>query len=778
MMRPLGKPQNKYWLTFGLCGLAAAMMLLPFYIVDKGFFLYAGDFNSQQIAFYYSANEFVKSGGGSFSWPTDLGSGFLNSYAFYLAGSPFWWLSLLFPAAWMPYLMAPMLCLKFAVAGGGAYLWMRRYVRDGNMAVLGACLYAFSGFTVYNVFFNHFVDVVALFPYLLWALDAAVYEKRRGPFAALVALNLLNNYFFFVGQVVFLVIYFAFMVLGGWYKINGRTFGALAFESLAGVGMGAILAIPTAISLQNNPRVSSFSNGFGLLLYGKTQQYAAILYSMFFPPDSPYMPVIFNEGVIKWTSMTAYLPLVSMVGVLAYCRCKTKTPFKRILCTCFVMALVPGLNSLFYAMNSSYYARWYYMPILLMCAVTVYGLEHEEEVDLKKGLKPTLIVLTAFCAFALVPTKVDDTWQVGVIEHPEKFILNLGLAVIGVLLFWVLWLSYKGTPRLPQRLTAGVLAFGCLYGVVHISIGKFAQWNNDKDFYQQQYVDGRALAEALPEGAYRIDDYECYDNLGLWVGRSDLQTFNSTVAPSILEFYPKVDVKRDVRSAPEVEKYALRGLLSVKYTVCPVERQAEFEEKAGDNWQYYMTQGSLAVYENTDWLPMAYAYDAYITEEEYEATAESARANLLMRAVVLDAEQEAQYGHLLRHLPTDEQMDLDEEHYLQDLDARQSMAASDVTLDNWGLTASITLDKEGLVFFPVPYDGGFSATVNGEEAPVLKVSGGLMAVPAGAGENTIRLEYHTQGLNFSLALAGVSAAAWLVYVVVNQYKERKNKQFV
>ena len=33
-----------------------------------------------------------------------------------------------------------------------------------NYAVLGACLYTLSGFAVYNVFFNHFVDVVALFP--------------------------------------------------------------------------------------------------------------------------------------------------------------------------------------------------------------------------------------------------------------------------------------------------------------------------------------------------------------------------------------------------------------------------------------------------------------------------------------------------------------------------------------------------------------------------------------------------------------------------------------
>ena len=36
------------------------------------------------------------------------------------------------------------------MAGGGAYLYLRRYVKNIDYAVLGACLYTFSGFTVYN----------------------------------------------------------------------------------------------------------------------------------------------------------------------------------------------------------------------------------------------------------------------------------------------------------------------------------------------------------------------------------------------------------------------------------------------------------------------------------------------------------------------------------------------------------------------------------------------------------------------------------------------------
>ena len=131
--------------------------------------------NDQQINFYQYANAFIKQGG-TFSWATDLGSGFVNSYSFYLLGSPFFWLSMLVPAKFMPWAMVPLLCLKMALAGGGAYLWARRWVQDERWSMLAGCLYAFSGFSIYNIFFNHFLDVVALFPYILASLDDAVLD--------------------------------------------------------------------------------------------------------------------------------------------------------------------------------------------------------------------------------------------------------------------------------------------------------------------------------------------------------------------------------------------------------------------------------------------------------------------------------------------------------------------------------------------------------------------------------------------------------------------------
>ena len=441
-----GQKRDRFWRTVGLCALTAALFFLPFYLIDGGFFHYAGDFNSQQISFYRYMNGFLKGSGypdsafttvrNTFSWATDLGSGAMNAYSFYLYGSPFFWLSLLFPQNWLPYLMVPLLVLKFAVAGGGAYLYLRRYVKNTDYAVLGAVLYTFSGFAVYNVFFNHFVDVVALFPYLLWSLDEALYEDRRGWFAFWVAVNLLNNYFFFVGQVLFLAIYFVCKLSTGDFRLTAKKFVLLAFESLLGVAMGSLLLVPAVLSILQNPRTIDLSSGWGFLTYSKVQQYLAILLSWVLPPDSPYLTSIWSEGVIKWTSMTAYLPLCSLAGAAAYWRARRGDSKKRIVGTCAVFALVPVLNSAFYALNSSYYARWYYMPVLILAAMTVNALE-DHNTDLRSPVRGLSWIMLATAAFAVVPVQDSDTgsWSFGVLKNPGQYCVVLGFGLAGLAVY-------------------------------------------------------------------------------------------------------------------------------------------------------------------------------------------------------------------------------------------------------------------------------------------------------------------------------------------------------
>ena len=78
-------------------------------------------------------------------------------------------------------------------------------------------------------------------------------------------------------------------------------------------------------------------------------------------------------------------------------------------------------------------------------------------------------------------------------------------------------------------------------------------------------------------------------------------------------------------------------------------------------------------------------------------------------------------------------------------------------MTNSGFHAEITLKKDDLVFFSVPYDDGFTAYVNGKETEVIRVDEGLMAVLAPAGENTIDFVYQADG--YSLASKGLAGSA-------------------
>ena len=746
----LRQKRDRFWLTVGLCALTAALIFLPFQIIDGGFFHYAGDFNGQQIGFYRYMNGFVKgqgypdglaSAGGqrlpsnTFSWATDLGSGVMNAYSFYLYGSPFFWLSTLFPQSWMPYLMCPLLVLKFAVAGGGAYLYMRRYVKHLDYAVLAACLYTFSGFGIYNIFFNHFIDVVALFPWMLWALDECIYSGRRGLFAFFVAVNLLNNYFFFVGQVVFLIIYFACKVSAGEIRLTRGLFGTLAWESLLGVALGCLLVWPAFLSLLQNPRTTDISSGWGFLTYSKVQQYLAILVSWFMPPDSPYIVSIWSEGTIKWTSMTAYLPLCSLAGAVAYWRSRQGDGSKRIIAVCALFALVPVLNSAFYA----FLVAW---------------------------------LMIATLAFALVPVNDGESWSLGVTENPEQYLAVLAFGLAGLILYHAIARCREDPKIFCRRMLGAVLAFSCVFGIVHIGIGKFGQWNYDSDLVEQ-YQASIALQDHFPEGDWRIDTYNAHDNLGLWMDKSCMQFFDSTVAPSILSFYSSLGFTRDVRSNPEAYYYQLRGLLSVRFTIMPEAERANFEAEAIPGWTYYDTIEGFALYENDNYLPMGFTYDYYVTEEQLDSQITQDACALLVRALALSEEDIARYGRYLTPLPGDQMLDFSYERYQQDIADRRASACSSFTMTNSGFSAEIQLEKPNLVFFSVPYDDGFTAYVGGQEAEILRVDNGMMAVLCPAGWSRIDFVYSPAGLPLSRTVTLVALPIWLAYTGWNLWRRKK-----
>lgn len=752
------------------------LIFMPLVLYNRGYFIFLGDFNVQQIPFYRLAHEMVRSGNIFWNWHTDLGANFIGSYSFYLLFSPFFWLTLPFPTDFVPHLMAPLLMLKTACAALTAYLYIKRFIKDVNWAVVGAVLYAFSGFMTFNIFFNHFHDVCVFFPLLLVSLEELVINDRRGFFAAMVALNCLVNYWFFIGEVVFVALYVIVRIATGGWGCGVAKFLRIAFESLLGVAIAAVGLLPSVLALMGNPRTGgdNLLNGWLMWVYGFNQRLPAIIQSFFFPPELPSRPNFFPDMGAKWASLSAWLPLFSTTGVIAFCGAKRKNFHKRMIILSMIMALVPVFNAAFVLFNHSYYARWFYMPVLMMCVATAAALEERETAAMRRGLKSGwrwtagfILVISAAVAFSPVSDKAGN-FTFGLYDNAAGFWLIVFAALLCLLLSAILLFLLRESPVF-QRAACILLSFIIVaFTTGYLISGKSGKQKDD--WFVDVAINGRKTLE-LPDAPFaRSDLYECMDNLGMFWGLPNIQAFHSIVPASIMEFYPYVGIKRDVSSKPPTDYMALRALLSVRWLFIETDND---EQAPMADYSLYDTQLGYNIYQNGNYLPMGFAYEYAINEDTMKPLSGEQKVRHMLYALELSDAAIIRNIDILEELWEADFNAISADGLYSAIDARYDLSADSFVIDRRGFTATANLPQERLMFFSVPYDGGWHAAVNGVPALIEKANVGFMAVRVPAGEAVIRFDYVTPGLATGAKITLAALAVFALYLLLALLTRKK-----
>ncbi|MBQ4153058.1 MAG: YfhO family protein, partial [Oscillospiraceae bacterium] len=619
-------------------------------------------------------------------------------------------------------------------------------------------------------------------------------------------------------------------------------------ESVIGVLCAMFLMLPSLMAIMGNGRLDDMLAGWNLLFYGDEQRYGLILQSFFLPPDIPARPNFFPDSNAKWASVAAYLPMFSFAGVIAFLKSK-KSPWASLVTkVCIVIAFIPGLNAIFTLFNYNYYARWYYMPLLIMAMMTALSLE-DRKIDLLGGIKWTAIVIGALSVIGITPSKLkwDDSvtpapwWEQLLVWGGIFFILasiavlvctvirlrkkdervkqNLGiyilstvaLSIIGILpiawygqkhdnfsaignflppfveRFWayvvigviglaiaVFVLSLRKKRELFMKVAAiGICFVTVAYSVVFIAFGKSHSYSYYDVVTQGIEGDERINLPQAEGEFYRVDVYDGMDNYPMFWGMPTIQAFHSIVPASVLEFYPEIGVERGVGSRPELKHYGLRGLTSVKYLLT---------DNTSDNpyipgFEKTDHQNGFDIYENTYYIPMGFTYDQYITRETFGWQTLEERDRLLLEAILLSEEQIEKYGSYYTELAYEDVPYFSDSELKDVCEERSKETCSSFVTTQKGFNATITPSRDTLVYFSVPYDKGWSATVNGEKVTVEKVNIGFMAVPVKAGqENTIVFEYTTPGLYLGILISLVAFLLLLGYYLLFRMLRKKNPE--
>jgi len=754
---------SNYLQAFFINFILATICFVPFILHGNGIFVLCDDFNFQHIPFTMLCNEAIKSGEFLWNWNIELGSSLLETMSFYVLGSPIFWITLLFPSETYPYLVGWLYILNYALAGLFSYAYIQRFVTNKKYALLGSLLYSFSGFQAVNLLFFHFHNIVAFFPLLLIGLEEKIVQKKRGVFAFTVFLNALLNFYFFIGEVIFLIIYFLvrFIKKSEQAKKIFHDIVSCLIEGIIGVSMSAFLFIPSILTVLNNPRASSQS---GLSLTMSNREYLQILRYLFFPGEiMPSQSVIYETD---YSSLSAYLPLVSLCLVATYIIKKKNDWLSKLIFICAIFTIVPALNNLFTLYTSSYH-RWYYMMILVFCLASTIVLEKRDNFPISIISILTLIFMIIMCLFLYV----WDKYKYKTIFETKTFLLLSIVAIIGILILFLIThtIHIQKENRYFNLLFISISVF-CIVSTVY-TLYRYQNYRSiDAEMY---YSKIKAFKEIEYEDGFRIstnedDSTDMIRNIAMTAPLPSVNAFCSAVHPSIMEFYNILGLERKIFTPTRTDEIDL--LLSVKYYVTEIidSSKVPIQTTSYGNANYY-------TYINDFYLPIGFTYETYMLQSDYLNLPNEVRAKAMLYSLIIPDQYSTEVSKIITMVDENvikslKQKDLNYFTSLHALECSKEFLQSKNTANS-----TIIADKPKYAFFSIPFDPSWKSFVNGIEVEIIPVNN-LMAIPINKGNNTIEFVYESNSFNISFLISIIGFVSLFCYTKYKQKSEKENRK--
>ena len=734
-----------------LIGLLTASFVFGYFMIrNKGVFTICDDFDEQQLTFAQAVWNVIHNGnGGQWCWNLDLGTSLVEGFSFYNLGSPFYWIFLAFPKGTFPYLAGPLYILKYALASVTAYIYLTCFRNDKpekgkDFALIGALLYAFSGFQTVNLEFFHFHEVVALFPLLLWGIENIDDKKKRPLFVLSIFINCLVNYFFFIQEVVFMGIYF---IIRFWGQPIKKVFGRMItcfICGLLGVGMASVLFIPNILYIMGNTRSEMELFLSNLVYNSKSLLY--ILKGILLPGDA----MRGNSAVIysNWSSTSCYLPMLGMSGVIAFIK-KDRSWLQRLLIILFVISFLPLAQSGF-LLFTAVYQRWWYMFVLVMALATVKVLENPKEYLLSKGI--WIYVITTSVFYFCIKHIAWNNNNEQIVFFEDRFAYFFIIAVFTPILLDVL----LRTERFSFRILLPISMICCI-----ITTGltlHYYRYDSDTKAYIEKYEASLDLKKLNDQ--YR---YNTTDNVyTLTSDAAGIGVFSSTIENSSHEFSRLLDSDSNIFSQGKADIPGVGQLLGGKYSITTDENAGSVVDKVGHGEQtLYVTEGNA--------FPIGFAMDNYFFANELVSLPKEQRGIALMHGAVILPSSEEDVKDNMEHLDVNS---IDYEGSIDELIAgADNVAVKDFSRDAHGFRCSTDYDQEKTVYFSVPNDKGWTATIDGQITKIID-SGGMMLIKVPQGKHLISFEYKTYGLKYGVIL---SVLSWTAFIGISILTTRKPK---
>ncbi|WP_017472874.1 YfhO family protein [Amphibacillus jilinensis] len=614
------------------------MAIYSYYFISGGSFIWESDGFTQHFLLF---NEYVNilqgvlRGEGFSQWDWSIGAGAdtITSYGYYVIGDPFAYLGVLFPESLREFSFHLIMFIRMWCVGLSYLIFVRIFKVSHGAALLGAFMYTFSFFVIFNADRHPFFILPLIWlPLLCLGVEKILKRESALLFSIMVAVSAIANFYFFYKLTILIFIY-GIVRYGMIHKFKdwkqlGSSLGRCSLHYLVGLLLGAVVFLPMVDGFLNSSR-NTDGIAINLLLYHGSY-YIATIHNLFVP------------NAYFWSA--GGLSIFALFTVAFLFKTKKKKTFSGIMLLILgVFLLFPFFGSFMNGMSGPYNRFSFAIPLFLSFASGQF-LEERDKLQVK-DLRVVKYILIGF------------TFIYGIAAIAQHMYLYY---VIPLVLGWLIWfiLMYEKEikKKMVNKISIVLLALVMLsmatnatnlyYSYGNDSISKTIELNTSLERYENLFG---GIQNLLPEeDLYRVgvtSQDSHVRNQFIYHDLMGLSTYLSVTNGYLAEFAEEMEIAsyqiiQPLRNGVD-DRRITNHFLNIEYILTEEKNEA------------YLPYGYEVVHRSNDVpafilakteanFPFAYVEDVMITRENFSKFNPVEKETFLTQGVVLETTQDVE----------------------------------------------------------------------------------------------------------------------------------------
>ncbi len=769
--------------------------------------------------------------GGSLLYTHDfgLGTNFTALFAYYLS-SPLNFFVVFFPHHMIPALMNAFIIIKMMAASVFFTIYISSHYKDKNILICAfSVFYAMSGYIAAFAWNIMWLDCVAVFPLVILGIERIIYKKKPVLFITALGLSVIFNYYISIMVVIGSVIYIICLLFimdrsGERFAVIKRIFMFLWSSAIA-AGLAAVLLLPEIYAFKLS---ASSASTFPTTLKAYQSFLQIISRQMTFSPSYTWLehyPNIY-AGVI----LVALIPLFFMLPKIPVRQKIIKGVIIGIFIFSFMFNIPEYIWHGFHFPNCLPARQSFiYIFFILTCGYEV--IKNRRSIRFYHWLISLEIsaayLIIMFIAFRGDTTVADDkafTYSIQTLMWNAVF-----LAIYYFLLLFIINPKRYNVYFISIASICVLFTEAAVHmGQTGLSLVNYTEYKKNDDkyellkksldnsgFYRMDQYEARTANDGAWYGYKSANTFsstsprgvsDFYKAMGTKAAMNSYQRLGSTeMMESLLSIRYTIEKKAYAETADPVKKLVFEDddlfvyenpyTLSLGYAI-PSSVAGSEPEKGATVRDAIDYQNIL--FEDLTGINGLFHYEAKYDSEKKVTHNVSKSGHLYISVYgsvpekMMFAVNEAEGTEVkglnthnrlvdMGYVSEGDKIDISSEDdfklkcYIMDTEllkeGYEKLAASDLEIkvfEDTFISGSYNAENDGSYLFTLPYDGGWSVYVDGQEVQTSPALGAFLSIQTTKGSHNVELKYFPKGLKAGIIISLASLGILIILIVTGK----------